>query len=243
MGRSGSREAGRPASAPRRNSATNGRGEENRSLRERGSNSPISPRRGGTRAREGSPRGPRQVSRARSPGLAISPRVRCTPRGPRDARRRPRSAAARRRTAGFTLVEMLAVVLVMGVAAAVAVPALRPSDEQSAGAAAERCAPSTARRARPAARRGEPVRVELETATDSFAIIAEPEGGARGLLRAGRLPLPEDASIAGGRDGRARARFTPAGPRPRGPRDAEPTGRIASWWTWTSGRGRADAAP
>lgn len=113
--------------------------------------------------------------------------------------------------AGFTLVEIMTVMLVMGIAAAVAVPALRPSDEQSAGAAAEtlRAVYGEARAA--SARRGEPVRVELETATDSFAIIAEPEGGARRVLRAGRLPLPEDASIAGGRDGRARARFTPLG--------------------------------
>lgn len=113
--------------------------------------------------------------------------------------------------AGFTLVEVMTVVLVMGIVAAVAVPALRPPDEQGAGVAAEALLGVYAGARGEAAARGVPVRVVLETATDSFAVFAEPEGERPLLLRAGRLPMPADGSLHGGRDGRAQARFTPLG--------------------------------
>jgi prepilin-type N-terminal cleavage/methylation domain-containing protein len=116
-----------------------------------------------------------------------------------------------RADAGFTLLEVVTVVLVLGIAAAVAVPALRPADERSAAAAAEALRAVYADARAVSARRGEPVTVVLETATDSFAVFAEPADGPRRVLRAGRLPLPEDGSISGGRNGRAQARFTPLG--------------------------------
>lgn len=115
-----------------------------------------------------------------------------------------------RRDAGFTLAEVVVVVLVLGIAAAVAAPALRRPDEHGAGAAAEALRRVYAEARGDAARRGEPVLVVLETATDSFAVFAEAAGGARLLLRAGQLPLPA-GSILGGREGRAHARFTPLG--------------------------------
>ncbi|HEU0301517.1 MAG TPA: prepilin-type N-terminal cleavage/methylation domain-containing protein, partial [Longimicrobium sp.] len=114
-------------------------------------------------------------------------------------------------TAGFTLVEVMTVVLVMGIVAAVAVPALRPPREQSAGAAAEALRRVYADARAASAARGVPVVVVLETATDSFAVYAERESGVRELVRAGRLPLPPDGSVLGGREGRAHARFTPLG--------------------------------
>ncbi len=112
---------------------------------------------------------------------------------------------------GFTLVEVLTVVVVIGIAAAVAVPALRPPREQSAGAAAEALRRVYAEARGEAAARGVPVVVVLETATDSFAVFAEREAGVRELIRAGQLPLPPDGSVLGGREGRAHARFTPLG--------------------------------
>lgn len=112
---------------------------------------------------------------------------------------------------GFTLVEVVTVVLVLGIAAAVAFPALRPPRERSAGAAAEALREVYAGARAAAAARGVQVLVVLETATDSFAVFAEPVGGAREVLRAGQLPLPPDGSLLGGREGRAHARFTPLG--------------------------------
>jgi hypothetical protein len=105
----------------------------------------------------------------------------------------------------------MTVILMLGIVAAVAVPALRPPREQSAGAAAEALRRVYAEARGAAAARGVPVVVVLETATDSFAVFAEPEGGVRELIRAGQLPLPPDGSVLGGREGRAHARFTPLG--------------------------------
>jgi prepilin-type N-terminal cleavage/methylation domain-containing protein len=113
--------------------------------------------------------------------------------------------------AGFTLVEVVTVVVVIGIAAAVAGPALRPGPRESAGAAA-RALRATYDDARSlAARRGVPVVVVLETSTDSFAVFAEPEGAPREVVVSGRLPLPAGGAVTGGHGGRAEARFTPLG--------------------------------
>jgi prepilin-type N-terminal cleavage/methylation domain-containing protein len=109
------------------------------------------------------------------------------------------------RRGGFTLAELLAVLVVMGLAAAVAAPALRPPDEAGAvpAAAALREAYGAARGA--AARRVVPVAVEVEAETGRWALLAELPDGARDTLREGRLPLG-GATLAGGG-----ARFTPLG--------------------------------
>lgn len=116
-----------------------------------------------------------------------------------------------RADAGFTLAEIVAVVVVLGIVATVAAPTLRPVQERSVAAAVDALRDVYADARGTAAKRGIPVRVVLETASDSFAVFAEPEGGPRELVRTGRLPLPEDGTVLGGRGGRAHARFTPLG--------------------------------
>jgi prepilin-type N-terminal cleavage/methylation domain-containing protein len=116
-----------------------------------------------------------------------------------------------RSEAGFTLVEVVTVVVVMGIAAAVVVPALRPPPRESAAAAARALRATYADARSLAARRGVPVVVVLETATDSFAVFAEAPGAARESVAGGRLPLSAGGSARGGHGGRAHARFTPLG--------------------------------
>src|SRR5688572_6189154 len=66
---------------------------------------------------------------------------------------------------GFTLVEIVVVLIMLGIAAAVAVPAFRPPAERSAGAAARALRELYADARNQAARRGVAVVVELTTAT------------------------------------------------------------------------------
>lgn len=113
---------------------------------------------------------------------------------------------------GFTLVEMLVVLTMLAIAGAVAVPAFRAPAERSAGAAARALRTVYADARGEAARRGVTIVVELETATGSWRMIADPDDGtAPRTLRAGALPLPAEGRVAGGREGSARASFGATG--------------------------------
>ncbi|HYH83188.1 MAG TPA: GspH/FimT family pseudopilin [Longimicrobium sp.] len=122
----------------------------------------------------------------------------------------PRSAAGRVRS-GFTLVELLVVLAMLAIAAAVAVPALRPPAERSAGAAADSLLHVLARARADAAARGTTVGVEVRAGDGGFSVIADGDDGGRDTLRAGSLPLPAGGRVIGGRDGEARASFDAAG--------------------------------
>ncbi|HEU4455789.1 MAG TPA: GspH/FimT family protein [Longimicrobium sp.] len=127
-------------------------------------------------------------------------------RGPRRRRWRAGSRS------GFTLVEIVVVLMMLAIAAAVAVPAFRPPAERSAGAAARALRELYADARNQAARRGVAVVVELTTATGEWRLAADPEDGtAPRTLAVGTLPLPAEGRLAGGREGVARAAFSPLG--------------------------------
>ncbi|HSU15692.1 GspH/FimT family pseudopilin [Longimicrobium sp.] len=116
-------------------------------------------------------------------------------------------------TRGFTLIELLVVMAMLAIAASVAVPALRPPHERSAGAAADSLLHVLARARADAATRGTPVRVEVRPGDGAFAVTADADDGARDTLRAGTLPLPADGRVVAGRAGgdAARVSFDAAG--------------------------------
>jgi prepilin-type N-terminal cleavage/methylation domain-containing protein len=111
-------------------------------------------------------------------------------------------------SAGFTLTEMLVVLVMMGIAAAGAVPAFRPPAERSAGAAARALRYVYADARGEAARRGTAVVVEVETATGKWRMGTDPvDGTAPRTLKVGALPLPAEGRVSGGEGGTARAVF------------------------------------
>jgi len=111
------------------------------------------------------------------------------------------------RERGFTLVELLTVLLLLGVAAAVVVPELSRG-VRSGAAVAAREVEATYRSARDAAaERGVPVTVTLELATGSYVVrTALGDEVERGVVlrRSG-------VRLTGGRDGWVVARFGPLG--------------------------------
>lgn len=146
-----------------------------------------------------------------------------------------------RATAGFTLAELLAVLLLVGIAAAVAAPAFRPPGRSAAGAAeALRGVYAAARD--DAAVRGELVTVSLATATGEYAVTAESADGDVDTLRAGALPLPPEGRIVGERSGAARAVFSPLG-RARADRVAIVHGEVRHEISVDAWTGAARTAP
>ncbi len=134
----------------------------------------------------------------------------CAGRARRRAARRAR-AARRIRNAGLTLAELLVVLLILGMLAAVTTPALRRPGASAGSAARARAGALGAARAAAAAR-GDVVRVSVELAPGAFLVAADADGArSPEILRAGRIALPADARLAGGSEGTARAAFHPLG--------------------------------
>jgi len=134
----------------------------------------------------------------------------CASRARRRVARRVR-AARRVRSAGLTLAELLVVLLILGMVAAVTTPALRRPG-MSAGSAAQEIAGVLGAARAAAAARGDVVRVSIELETGAFLVAADADGaGSPKILRAGRIALPADARLTGGSEGTARAAFHPLG--------------------------------
>lgn len=131
-------------------------------------------------------------------------------------RRSERARRARRATPGFTLIELVVVLAIIGVAATVVAPAFRrpaPDVRTTTDAIVALYAGAS----RVAAVRRVPVTVAIEMASGRFTTLTDPPPGtARDTIGGGTLPLPPGARLEGGREGWALASFDAHG-NARGP--------------------------
>lgn len=111
---------------------------------------------------------------------------------------------------GFSLIELVVVLSILGVAAAVVVPAFTGFVGGGAEEAVRELV-SAYRTARDAAvRRGVPATVTIELSTGNYWAVSEPlSGGHPDTLRVGALPLGQGTRLLGGRQGWAVTAFDP----------------------------------
>jgi prepilin-type N-terminal cleavage/methylation domain-containing protein len=111
------------------------------------------------------------------------------------------------RTAGFTLVEMLVVLTMIGVAAMTVAPALRRPDERGASPSADALAAAIARARLDAVTRAVPVSVDVDLAAGLWTSVAHPADRPADTTDSGALPLSSDTRLAGGDGEVARVSF------------------------------------
>jgi prepilin-type N-terminal cleavage/methylation domain-containing protein len=130
-------------------------------------------------------------------------------RRPPERHARP---GTRVRTAGFTLLELMIVLLIMGAVAAVAVPMAVPRQASGTAATEQDLVGIFAAARREAVARATATTLHLELTSGTFVLLAErstsPEAD---TLRVGAIRLPPGVSLAGGRQGWARAAFDALG--------------------------------
>ena len=115
------------------------------------------------------------------------------------------------RLAGFTLIELVVVLAIIGLAATVVAPAFRRLN-RDARTTTDAISTLYAGASRAANVRRVPVTVILETATGRFTTLTDPAPGTpRDTIESGTLPLAAGARLSGGQDGWALISFDSRG--------------------------------
>jgi type II secretion system protein H len=110
---------------------------------------------------------------------------------------------------GFTLIELVVVMVILGIAAAVVVPAFARLDEEPAGTRAAHRLAALVRSARSLAlRRGERVSLVVAPAADRYFVRSEATGDS---LAAGTIDLPRTVTVTAESAGGTRFEFDAAG--------------------------------
>lgn len=112
---------------------------------------------------------------------------------------------------GFTLIELIVVLMILGVVASVVAPALRGVDRTAPRDAAESLAAALAKAGGLAVRSSGRVLLHLELSSGAYTIVGQSMRSGRDTAIAGMLRVSGGARLSGGQDGWATLTFDALG--------------------------------